>query len=113
MSVRGSKFEWFAGLDVDQQAALQRFIADLKTVLSDADGATAHSGRMLEALAAAYRSALLTSRWELLVAVLADALDRLGPSGCESALAAYRRLRSVVRENADLLPPEMTLAAVK
>ena len=97
----------WSGLDQDQSAALQRFVADVEAVLADARVSSEYSMRSLRALEAAYRIALLTRKWHLLFAILADALDSLEQSGRIMPSSSYDRLRSAVFENADLLPVEM------
>jgi hypothetical protein len=96
------------GLDKDQSAALQRFFDDVESVLHDARVSAEYSIRSVRTLEAAYRAALVTRKWNLLFAILADALDALEHSGRATPSSSYRRLRSAVFENADLLPPEMS-----
>ena len=98
----------WSGLDQDQSAALQRFVADVEAVLADARVSSEYSIRSLRTLEAAYRIALVTGKWNLLFAILADALDALERSGRAEPSSSYDRLRSAVFENADLLPPEMS-----
>lgn len=97
------------GLDGDQSAALRRFVEDVNGVLATADVSPEYLNRSLTGLGAAYHVALVTGRWGLLVAVLADALDDLDDRtyALKKRSPSYWRLRSIVEENADLLPPEM------
>ncbi len=83
-------------------------MADIDSVMADARVSAEYATRSRRALEAAYRAALVTRKWNLLVAILADALDALEQSGRATPSSSYRRLRSAVFENADLLPPEMS-----
>ncbi len=96
-------------LDGDQSAALRRFLDDVNGVLAAANVPPEYLNRSVTGLGAAYHIALVTGRWSLLVAVLADALDDLDDRTYEvkKRSSSYWRLRSIVEENADLLPPEM------
>ncbi len=102
-----------AGLDADRLAALQRFIADVRTLFQHTAMAPQAAERAIGTLCAAYCAALTGGTWGLLVAALADALDAADNLGVSiAAELPRRRLRSLVRENADLLPFEMIELAV-
>lgn len=96
-------------LDGDQSAALARFVDDVNSVLATVTVSAEYLNRSIAGLSAAYRAALVTGRWGLLVAVLADALDDLHHRNykIKARSSSYWRLRAIVEENADLLPPEM------
>jgi hypothetical protein len=97
-------------LDAEQASALRHFTGDLESVLVEARVSPAYFRRSMDGLTAAYRAALLTRKWSVLVAVLADTLDDLGERGGAPAKALslpYRRLLAIVQENQDLLPEEM------
>src|SRR5579883_965270 len=101
-------------LDGDQTAALQRFIADLNEVLARGSVPAGYCSRLIRGLAAAYSAALAAGSWMFFIALLSSALDDLVDAGYAphaSAAAEYWRLRAMVRENADLLPPEMRTPA--
>jgi len=98
------------GLDSEQSASLRRFIEDLGAVLAAADVPAEQFERSICGIAAAYHAALVTRKWDILVAVLTDALGDIESShyaADEDAAKSYRRLRAIVCENADLLPAEM------
>jgi hypothetical protein len=98
------------GLDAEQSASLRRFIDDLGIVLAGADVPAEQFERSVCGLAAAYHAALVTRKWDILVAVLTDAIGEIDGSryaADENAAGSYRRLRAIVCENADLLPAEM------
>jgi len=96
-------------LDGDQSQALTRFVDDVKSVLATVSVSAEYLNRSIAGLSAAYRAALVTGRWGLLVAVLADALDDLDHRTytIKARSSSYWRLRAIVEENADLLPAEM------
>ncbi|MGZ3517131.1 MAG: hypothetical protein ACXWNK_07135 [Vulcanimicrobiaceae bacterium] len=100
--------ERWGALDADQSAALRRFLDDLEDVLASVSISAEYFERSLNALAKAYHAALVTGKWTLFIAILADALDHLESADCAPQSSSYRRLRAMVWENADLLPPEMT-----
>ena len=94
------------GLDAEQSAALKRFVDDLADVLAYADVSSDYFERAMCTLAGAYHAALLTGKWQVVVAILTETLD--GISDCVPEICgAYRRLRAIVSENLDLLPEEM------
>lgn len=96
------------GLDGDQSAALRRFVEDLAEVLAVANVSAEYFERTLCGLAAAYHAALLTRKWEVVVALLTDTLDAASDSAPDvRCSSAYDSLRSMIRENVDLLPSEM------
>ena len=97
-------------LDADQASALRSFILDLDDVLAEALVAPGYSERLCRGLAAAYYAALVTRKWHFFIALLSSALDDLEDAGDRPrarAAGQYWRLRAMVRENADLLSPEM------
>lgn len=99
-----------AALDADQTAALRSFVLDLDDVLAEALMAPGSAERLTRGLAAAYYSALVTRKWQFFIALLSTALDDLAEAGYRPRGASarqYWRLRAMVRENADLLSPEM------
>jgi hypothetical protein len=103
-------------LDSEALAALQRFDEDAQTFSAVSTIAGTGSPHRLSARAtAAYREALAASpglpadrRWELFIRSVAaliamPMITRPHPG----AAAAAARLRRIVEENADLLPPEV------
>lgn len=97
-------------LDRDQTAALCHFLDDLGAVITEANLPEPYSHRLLGGLAAAYHSALGAGNWNFFIAILSSALDDLEDGGYaprSRAASQFWRLRATVRENADLLPPEM------
>lgn len=97
-------------LDQDQAAALCHFMDDLGAVLREAKLQAPYSQRLLSGLAAAYHAALGAGNWNFFIAILSCTLDDLedGRYAPRSRAASqFWRLRAMVRENADLLPPEM------
>lgn len=95
------------GLDADQSAALRRFVEDIGDVLAVANVSAEYFERSVCGLAAAYHAALLTRKWEIVVALLTETLDEVQESRQGGAAEAYGRLREIIRENVDLLPEEM------
>lgn len=100
-------------LDEDRLVALQRFVYDLRTVFANGSMRPDAAERVVETLSGAYCAALTGGPWGLLIATLADALDSVEQAGLkEPPELSHRRLRSIVRENIDLLPMEMQHVAV-
>jgi hypothetical protein len=96
------------GLDADQSAALRQFVEDLAEVLAVANVSAEYFERTICGLAAAYHSALLTGKWEIVVAILTETLDQADDARPDADTSpAYLRLRAMIRENVDLLPSEM------
>ena len=96
------------GLDTDQRAALRYFMEDVADVLQRADVNSEYFERTIGGLSGAYHAALVTRHWHVVVAVLSDTLDSVRHRlHAPEAWPSYRRLLSIVRENVDLLPPEM------
>lgn len=95
-------------LDPEQRAALGRFLDDLSNVLAQSEFSTELFDRTLGALGGAYHAALITGKWHIVVAILTETLDDIVASQPTVIFSgAYRRLRSIVWENLDLLPTEM------
>jgi hypothetical protein len=100
----------WSDLDEDQSGALRSFLLDLNAILDAASVPDGYYERVMRGLAAAYYAALSTCNWHFFITLLANALQDLDDAGLTPrprAASAYWRLRSMVRENADLLPPEM------
>ena len=95
-----------SGLDADQSAALKRFVDDLAEVLAAANISGDYFERALCALAGAYHAALVTGKWQVVVALLTETMDGISEEVLPSS-RAYQRLRAIVAENVDLLPDEM------
>lgn len=99
-----------ADLDNDQTAALRHFIDDLDAVLGEARVAASYAQRLVRGLGSAYYAALAAGNWHFFIGLLASALDDLQDAGYAPrarAASQFWRLRAMVRENADLLSPEM------
>lgn len=99
-----------ADLDGDQTAALRRFLEDLNAVLTEAPVSPTYRERLVRGLGAAYYAALVAGSWHFFIGLLSTALEDLQDAGFAPrarAASPYWRLSAMVRENADLLPPEM------
>lgn len=97
-------------LDRDQSAALHSFIRDLDCVLAEAGVPVRYCRSVVRALGSAYHAALGARNWAFFIGMLCSVLDELEEDGHAPrvhAASEFWRLRAVVRENADLLPPEM------
>jgi hypothetical protein len=103
-------------LDSETLAALQRFEEDAQTFCAASTIPGAGSPRRVSARAtAAYREALVASpglpgdrRWELFIRTVAALLATpVIATSRPGAAAAAARLRRIVEENADLLPPDV------
>lgn len=97
-------------LDRDQTEALRRFVQDLDSVLTEAHVPVGYYRRLVRGLGSAYNAALGAGNWHFFIVLLSSALDDLEEAGYaprSRAASQYWRLRAMVRENADLLSPEM------